>query len=106
MTYNYDLREKLEKEHNPMTYEEMVSFYVYLLENGYSDCLDEMEETIAKMEVQKETGKRVGRPSKGVTKKVSVTMDEDLWTYVDSFEGSRSEFFAKCVEQYKRGELE
>lgn len=39
---------------------------------------------------------KIGRPSLGLTKKVSITLPEDDWDWIDQ-QGSRSETFRKLV---------
>lgn len=44
--------------------------------------------------------KQIGRPSLGVTKKVSITLPSDAWGYLDSeAEGNRSEYLRKLIER-------
>lgn len=48
--------------------------------------------------------KPVGRPSLGITKKVSLTLPEELWKRVEAYQtdlgGSRSETFRTILEEY------
>lgn len=46
------------------------------------------------------TARQIGRPSLGVTKKVSLTLPAETWEYLDNeAEGNRSEFLRKLIER-------
>lgn len=46
------------------------------------------------------TVKPIGRPSLGVTKKVSLTLPESVWEYLDSeAKGNRSEYLRKLIDR-------
>lgn len=40
---------------------------------------------------------KVGRPSKGTTKKISVTLTDDVWEMVEQNVPNKSEFFRNLV---------
>lgn len=55
-----------------------------------------------------ETDSKKGRPAIGVTKKVSITLDQDVWDWLDEcidfgHAKSRSELFREMVMDYRGG---
>lgn len=53
-----------------------------------------------KLAANQMTIKQVGRPSLGVTKKVSLTLPESTWEHIDSeANGNRSEYFRKLLDR-------
>ena len=47
-----------------------------------------------------------GRPRQGVTKKVSLTLSEDVWKWLEEQEGSMSAVLRSLVIEKKRSEQE
>lgn len=43
-------------------------------------------------------GRSIGRPSKGITKKVSITMSQIAWDFVEKQDENKSSYFRNLVE--------
>jgi hypothetical protein len=48
---------------------------------------------------------KVGRPSMGVTKKVSVTLPEEVWEFIEEFESKSSYFRYIASDDFKQTQL-
>lgn len=50
-------------------------------------------------EEETETQNKMGRPSLGVTKKVSITLPEDVWELIEDRFDNKSAFFRSLVDK-------
>lgn len=48
---------------------------------------------------------KVGRPTIGVTKKVSITLPEEVWEYIEDYKTKSSYFRDIAKEDYKYAEM-